>query len=129
MAHELWPKGAAGPLPKDEIIRRMQESFAHVTLDVERASRHLEESVRHMTRIGGPHYTQEDIEHERRMIGHAVFVELADAPDSDLAYLSFVLEPDGEKIFISYESGEHEDASRGLLRRLSRVLDYDVDVV
>jgi hypothetical protein len=129
MAHELTPKVDQPPLPSGEIIRRLQESFAHVDLDVERASRHLEESIRHMRRVGPPHFTQEDIEHERQLIGHAVYVELADAPDSALAYLSFVLEPDGERIFISYESGQHEDASRGLLRRLTRLLDYDAEVV
>jgi hypothetical protein len=49
MAHELTPKADRPSLPLDEIIRRLQDSFEHVELDVERASRSLEErSPRHM---------------------------------------------------------------------------------
>ena len=129
MAHELTPKAGSPPLPVDEIVRRLQASFAHVELDVERATDSLKESIRHMTRTGGPHFTDEDIDRERRLIGHAVFVVLADDPHAGLAYLDFILEPDHEKIFIAYESGRHEDACRDLRERLARVLDYDVELV
>ena len=129
MAHELTPKAGRRALPVDEIVRRLQASFAHVELDVDRATESLKESIGHMLRTGGPHYTQEDIDRERRLIGHAVFVVIADAANAGLAYLDFILEPDHEKILIGYESGEHEDASRELRERLAHVLDYDVQLV
>ena len=129
MAHELTPKAGSPPLSVDEIVRRLQASFAHVEVDVDRATQSLEESIRHMRRTGGPHFTEHDIERERRLIGHAVFVVVADQPQTDVAYLDFILEPDHEKIFIAYESGRHEKASRPLRERLAHVLDYDIELV
>jgi hypothetical protein len=129
MAHELTPRPGRPPLPIDEIIRRLNHSFAHVDLDVERASRELQDSVRYMARTGPPHFDQEDLERTRRAIGRSVYVVVAEDADHDLAYLSFLLEPEHEKIFISYESGGHEDAARDLLERLARVLDYEMELV
>src|SRR4051812_38200661 len=129
MAHELTPKADCPPLRVDEIVRRLHDSFAHVELDAERASRQLEESVRYMARAGSPHYDNDDIERARRSIGRSAYVVLADDPKTDLAYLSFMLEPDHEKIFIDYESGRHEEESRELRERLARVLDYEMELV
>jgi len=130
MSHELWPKADRAPLPVDEIIRRLRDSFAHVEIDVEEASSHLEEEIRHMLRMVGEHRpSSEEVERVRRSIGRAVYVVLADGPDTDGTYLSFLLEPDHECIFISYESGGHEEASRELRERLARVLDYDMEIV
>ncbi len=129
MAHELTPRAERPPLPVEEIIRRLKDSFSHVELDVHQASRELQSSMRYMARTGSPHFDSEDIERARRSIGHAVYVVLADATRPDLAYLSFLLEPEHEKIFIGYESGDHEDASRELLERLARVLEYEVELV
>ena len=56
-------------------------------------------------------------------------VILADDPSPELAYLSSLLEPEHERIFIDYDSGDHEDASRELVQRLLRVLDYEMDLV
>jgi hypothetical protein len=129
MAHELTPKSERSPLPIEEIIRRLNDSFGHVELDVERASRELESGALYMARTGAPHFDNEDVERARRSIGHSVYVVLADGPRPGLAYLSFLLEPEQESIFISYESGKHEDASRELLERLARVLDYEMELV
>lgn len=129
MAHELTPKPDRPPLPVEEILQRLRSSFAHVEADVERASRSLEEQIRHMRRVGGPHFTAQDIEDAKRMIGRAVLVVLADDPNSDDAYLDFILEPDHERIFIGYESEVHEDASAALRERLAQVLDYDIELV
>jgi hypothetical protein len=129
MAHELTPKPQRPPLPIDEIIRRLNNSFGHVELDVERASRELRNSMRYMAGTGPPHFDDEDIGRARQAIGRSVSVVLADDANSDLAYLSFLLEPDDERIFIGYESGAHEDASRELLERLARVLDYELELV
>ena len=130
MSHELWPKADRVPLPVDEIIRRLRDSFAHVEIDVEEASSHLEEEIRHMLRMVGEHRpSSEEVERVRRSIGRAVYVVLADGPDTDGTYLSFLLEPEYECIFISYESGGHEEASRELRERLARVLDYDMELV
>ena len=41
MSHELTPKPERPPLPIEEIIRRLKDSFSHVELDVEQASRDL----------------------------------------------------------------------------------------
>jgi hypothetical protein len=129
MAHELTPKPERPPLPIEEIIRRLNDSFGHVELDVEQASRALQDGVRYMARTGPPHFDSDDIERARRSIGHSVYVVLADDANPDLAYLSFLLEPEHESIFIGYESGGHEDASRELLERLARVLDYEMELV
>jgi hypothetical protein len=129
MAHELTPKNGRAPLPIDEIIRRLQRSFAHVELDVERASRELEDSLRYMAGVGAPHFDGDDIARARRAIGRSAYVVVADDPNADVAYLSFLLEPEHEKIFISYESGRHEEASRELRERLARVLDYEMELV
>jgi hypothetical protein len=129
MAHELTPKADHPPLQVEEIIRRLHDSFAHVELDVERASRELEESVRYMARAGRPHFSNEDIEHAQGSIGRSAHVIIADDPNSDFKYLSFILEPEHEKIFIDYESDEHEEASRELRERLARILDCDMDLV
>ena len=131
MAHELTPKADNPPLPVDEVIRRLRDSFAQVQVDVERASRELEESARYMARAGGPHFSKEDIDRARRLIGHAAYVIIADdaGTDLDLMYLSFLLEPEHERIFIDYESVMHEERSRELRERLARALDYDVELV
>jgi hypothetical protein len=82
-----------------------------------------------MARTGPPHFDKEDLERARRSIGHSVCVVLADDTNHDLAYLSFLLEPEHERIVIGYESGDHEDASRDLLERLARVLDYEMELI
>ena len=129
MAHELTPKADNPPLPVDEVIRRLRDSFAQVQVDVERASRELEESARYMARAGGPHFSKEDIDRARRLIGHAAYVIIAADAGTDLMYLSFLLEPEHERIFIDYESVMHEERSRELRERLARALDYDVELV
>jgi hypothetical protein len=129
MAHELTPKPERPPLPIEEIIRRLTDSFGHVELDVEKASRELQDGVRYMAGTGPPHFDNEDIERARRSIGHSVYVVLADDANADPAYLSFLLEPEHDRIFIAYESRAHEDASRELLERLARVLDYEMELV
>ena len=129
MAHELTPKTGRPALSTDEIIRRLQASFEHVELDVEKASRQLRESVQYMARTGGPHYDSQDIERARRSIGRAVYVTVSDDINADLAYVSFLLEPEDEAIFIGYESGRHEETSRELRARVVRVLDYDIALV
>lgn len=130
MSHELWPKADRAPLPVDEVIRRLRDSFAHVEVDVEEASSHLEEEIRHMLRMVGEYRpSSEEIERVRRSIGRAVYVVLADGSDTDDTYLSFLLEPEHECILISYESGGHEEASRELRERLAQVLDYDMELV
>jgi hypothetical protein len=114
----------------DEIIRRLRDSFAHVEINVDEASSQLEEEIRHMLRMGGGgnRSNREEIERARRAIGRAVYVVLADGPNTDGRYLSFLLEPEQDRIFISYESGRHEEASRELRERLARVLDYDLEL-
>lgn len=131
MSHELWPKADGASLPIDEIIRRLRDSFAHVEIDVEEASRQLEEEIRQLLRTGGESNpsNSEEIDRVRRLIGRAVYVVLADGSNPDGAYLSFLLEPEHERIFIGYESGRHEEASRELREQLSRVLDYDMELV
>ena len=130
MSHELWPKAGRAPLPIDEVLRRLRDSFAHVEVDVEEASSHLEEQMRQMLlTVGEYRATSEEIEQVRRSIGRAVYVVLADEPDTDATHLSFLLEPEYECIFISYESGRHEEASLDLRERLARVLDYDIELV
>lgn len=110
-------------------MRRLRESFARVELDAERASRELEESARYMARVGPPHYDDEDVKRCRQSIGRSVYVVLADDARDDLAYISFLLEPDNEEIFIDHESDRHEAASRELRGRLARVLDYEMELV
>jgi hypothetical protein len=129
MAHELFPKADKQALSFDDVIRRLRDSFAHVQLDTARASRELEESAQYMARAGSPHFDQEDVDRARRSIGRASYVIVADDPNADLAYLSFLLEPDHEKIFIDYESRLHEEMSQTLRERLARVLDYDLELV
>ena len=129
MAHELTPKIDKSRLPLDEVIRRLRESFQHVELDAERAARQLNETAQYMARAGRPHFDREDIERARQAIGRAVYVIIADDANADLAYLSFLLEPEHEKIFVDYESRAHEEMSRDLRDRLARVLEYDVELV
>lgn len=62
------------PLPIDGIIRRLRDSFAHVESDAEEASR----------------------QRVRRAVGRAVYVVLADEPNTGGRYLSFLLEPEHE---------------------------------
>ncbi len=129
MAHELTPKPDSTPLAFDEVIRRLRASFTHVELNEDRASQQLNDSMRYMARTGGPHFTNEDVERARQSIGRAAYVIIADDPDADLAYLSFLLEPEHEKIVIDYESGAHEEMARELRERLARVLDYELELV
>ncbi len=129
MAHELIPKPDKPALSFDEVMRRLRDSFAHVELDTALASRQLEESAQHMARTGSPHFSQEDVDRARRLIGHASYVIVADDASTKGAYLSFLLEPDHESIFIAYESRTHEEMSQALRERLARVLDYDVELV
>src|SRR5262245_15673297 len=98
MAHELFPKADQQALSFDEVIRRLRAAFAHVQLDTARASRELEESAQYMARTGRPHFDREDVDRARRLIGRAAYVIVADDPNLDGAYLSFLLEPDHEKI-------------------------------
>jgi hypothetical protein len=129
MAHELSPKAGQQALSFDEVIRRLRDAFAHVQLDTARASRELEESAQYMARTGSPHFNQEDINRARRSIGHASYVIVSDDPKAEFAYLSFLLEPEHERIFIDYESRVHEEKSHALRGRLARVLDYDLELV
>jgi hypothetical protein len=129
MAHELTAKLGKTPLPFDEVIRRLRDSFRHVELDQDRASQQLNESVRYMARTGSPHFTNEDIDRAKQSIGRATYVIIADDPNPDLAYLSFLLEPEDETIFLGYQSRTHEEMSRDLRERLARVLDYEIELV
>lgn len=129
MAHALTPKAGAPALLMEDIIRRLRESFTHIELDADRASRELEESARYMAGVGAPYHDDEDVKRSRRSIGRSVYVVLADDPRADLAYISFLLTPEDESIFIDYESSRHEAASRELRERLARVLDYEMELV
>jgi len=129
MAHELIPKPGNVSLPLDEVVRRLRDAFSHVVLDKERASEELNESAQYMARTGGPHFDREDIERARQSIGRALYVTIADDADADLAYLSFLLEPEHEKIFIGYESRAHDERSRDLRERLAQLLDYEIELV
>jgi hypothetical protein len=129
MAHELTPKPENAPLLVDEVIRRLRDSFRHVELDQQRASQELNESVHYMRRVGGPHFDAEDIERAQQSIGRAVYVIIADDANTELAYLSFLLEPEHDKILLGYESATHEEASHDLRERLARILDYEMELV
>jgi len=129
MAHELTPKPENAPLLVDEVVRRLRDSFRHVELDEQRASEELNESVQYMRRVGGPHFDAQDIERARQSIGRAVYVIVADDANTELAYLSFLLEPEHDKIFLGYESATHEEASHDLRERLARILDYEMELV
>ena len=129
MAHELTPKPGNASLTMDEVIRRLRNGFSYVRVDEQRASEGLNASVQYLARVGHPHFSREDIDRARQSIGRASYVIVADDPNTDLAYLSFLLEPEHETIFISYESGVHEDRSRDLRERLASVLDYEIELV
>lgn len=129
MAHELTPRPGNAALTMEEVVRRLRNGFSYVVMDEQRASEQLNASAQHMARIGHPHFSREDIERARQSIGRASYVIVADDPNADLAYLSFLLEPEHETIFISYESGAHEDRSRELRERLASVLDYEIELV
>jgi hypothetical protein len=129
MAHELSPKTDRPALSIDEVIRRLKGAFVYVELDVDEASRQLRESLQYMARAAAPHYNSEDIERARRSIGRAVYVTVSDDINVELRYLSFLLEPEHEKIFIDYESGMQEEASHALRARLVSILDYHIEPV
>ncbi|HXI69692.1 MAG TPA: hypothetical protein VNN22_04970 [Verrucomicrobiae bacterium] len=129
MAHELIPKEGQPPLPIDEIIRRLKGSFKHVKLDIERASKDCKESIQRMTsalKRGAKWCSAEDVDREKRVLGHSVYVIVADDPST---YISFTLSPETEKIFIGFESGWNEQAATPLCERLEEVLDYDMEIV
>lgn len=129
MAHELTPKPGNPSLAIDEVVRRLRHAFSHVVLDEQRASDELKRSAQYMARVGSPHFQRQDIERARQSIGRASYVTIGDEADADRAYLSFLLEPEHEKIFVSYESSAHEERSRDLCERLASALDYEMEIV
>lgn len=132
MAHEFTPKAGQPLLPIDEITCRLKEHFAHVELDVERASSDLQrwiEWVHEARTRGASAYSDAQIERAQRAIGRSVFVIVADDPGTDTEYLAFTLGPEDEKIFVGYTSEEHEKAAAPFRERLARILDYEMELV
>ena len=132
MAYEFWPKPGQQMLSIDEVVRRLKSNFGHVELDTDRATQDILRTIEFVQGLrarGATAYTDEDIERQRRAAGKSVHIVVSDDPSAKFAYLTFTLGPEDERIFIGYESDEHEKASEELRLRLARILDYDVELV
>lgn len=130
MAHELTPKAGQPYLAPEEVVRRLRNAFKYVDASASRGAASIEQGIEHMisARQSGAPFTDEEIERLRGVKDKAIDVVVADEAESDLGYLSVLVEPD-ERLFFSYESGEHEDAARHLLERIAKALDYRIELV
>ena len=104
------------PSPADRgMIRRLNDSFGHVELDVSRLHASCKAAWIIWHARAPRTLTTKTSSARGGRLGTRVYVVLADNTNPDLAYLSFLLEPEHDRIFIGYESGDREDASRELL--------------
>jgi hypothetical protein len=124
MAHQLAPRPGRPYLSPREIVRRLREEFAYVEPDREAGADHLGDMIVRFLHAGAP---LEIVEKHRRAQEQAVRIVIADEPTGD-AYLDFVAMPD-EGLFIGYESAEHEESARALLRRCAGALGYEIGLI
>lgn len=126
MAHELTPKAGKRYLLPEEIVQRLRMAFIYVDASRSRGAESIERSIQYMRQSGA--FSDEEIARLRNIKDRAIEVIVADELAPGLAYLAVVIEPD-EKLFFSYESRSHEEATKPLLERIATVLDYDLELV
>jgi hypothetical protein len=130
MAHELTPKIGQQHLSPGEVVRRLRNAFRYVDASGSRGAASIEEMIGYMleARRAGAAFSEEELERLRSVKNEAIDVIVADQLEHGLVYLSALVQPD-ERLFIGYQSGQHEDAAKPLLERVAQVLDYNVELV
>jgi hypothetical protein len=125
VAHQLSPLNEGEYLEPKEIVRRLRAEFAFVEADADAGNDVLADMLKQFQRMKAP---QEIIDAHRAMIGRAVRVVVSDREGFEDDYIAFTAMPNGGP-FISYSSGQHEDAAAPLLERVCKILRYRAKLV
>lgn len=123
MSHCLEPKDDVAYLTPDEVVTRLQDEFAYCTADRDEGNDVVGDTIAKLIELNAP---QEIIDQQVAAQSGAIAVVIAD-DDATEDYLQFTVKPN-EGILIGYFSGQHEDATRPLLDRCARVLDYRINL-
>jgi hypothetical protein len=118
-------------LAPDEIIRRLRAEFPVVEIDkdaaIEMIQERLDYAERKIARGDDPYpETEEKLARLRSGINDAYLVSLADDPKTKTKYLQTVVMP-CEPLFFGYTSDKHQQASKPLLKRCAKALDYYIE--
>ncbi len=119
MAHLLHPGEGIAYLDPEEVVRRLQGEFDYVSVDREEGSEVVSGIIAKLVELNAP---QEIIDTQLAGQSQALQIVIADDPTSDV-HLKFTVKPN-DGIFIGYFSWDHEQATRPLLERCARVLNY-----
>lgn len=124
MAHILSPPDGAAYLDPEEVFRRLHEEFDYTAIDRDEGADVVGEIVAKLVELNAP---QEVIDFQRASQDRAIQVVIADDSTSD-DYLQFTVKP-SNGIFIGYSSAQHEAATRPLVERCARVLNYQINLL
>jgi|SRR4051812_21966439 hypothetical protein len=129
MGHELAPESGRF-LPLAEVLARLEREFRIVEVSQEQAQEQIDRMLQYGDQLAA-RGVQESLAVStdlRKVRDSSVMVGLADKKRYGKACLRFLLKPD-RVIFIDYEDGHHEDASKPLLKRVAATLGYRITVV
>lgn len=125
MAHRLPPVTEGGYLEPTEIVRRLRSEFNFVEADAGAGTEHVARMLEQFRRMNAP---PEVIEAHHAMLGRSIRITVSDRDDFEDDYLAFTATPTGDP-FVSYSSGEREDAAAPLLERACKILRYRAELV
>jgi hypothetical protein len=124
MSHKLEPKDGASFLPPQAAIERLRAEFDYVGADRDAGADHVGQMVAAFLRLNAPEAT---VQFYAARQGDSFQVEVADDSDSEI-FIRFALIPDVAPL-IGYSSAQDEAASRPLVERCARALNYRIVLV
>ena len=124
MSHRLEPSGDRPCHDPNEVALRLCEEFAYCDVDAEQGKDDVGDMIAKLIELNAPQFIIDDA-----MAGREQSLRITVADDTTSEdYLSFLVRPN-EALLIGYRSGQHEAATRLLVERCARALDYEIFLV
>ena len=124
MSHRLEPHDDTSYLTPDDIVSHLRDEFTHVDADRDEGDNIVGDTIAKLIELNAP---QEIIAQQMAAQSNAIAVVIADDSTKD-DYLQFTVKPN-EGVLIGYFSAQHEAATRPMLERCARVLNYRIDLL
>jgi len=119
MTAHLDPRPGCPHLDPDEIVRRLEDEFEVCDVDADAGQKFAADVLAKLIELRAPQNYVDELAKGRN---RARMVLIADDPSSE-DYLDFMICPN-RGIVIAHYSGRHQNATRPLLKRCARALDY-----
>jgi hypothetical protein len=109
-------------LDPEEVVRRLEGEFEVCEVDEDAAQEAVGDMLAKLFELKAPQHLIDEVLRERE---RTKLVLIADHPSTE-DYLQFMVRPN-DRLIIPHYSGQHEAATRPLLKRCARVLAYGIE--